>query len=110
MWKKGYNIVEDGLSAIDDIKHGDFDLHNNYFTSLQQVTKSVKKYAQADSVAAIQNQILSINTSTNKFAQESEYIQPQEKEYVNTVLSNLLLNVIRIWINWKYSLQIVFFH
>jgi hypothetical protein len=89
--KKGYSIVGDGLSAIDDIKHGDFDLHNNYFNSLKQASKSVKEYAQTDSFTAIQNQILSINTSTNKFAQESEYIQPQEKEYINTVLSNLLL-------------------
>jgi hypothetical protein len=28
--KKGYGIAQDGLKAISDIKHGDFDLHNNY--------------------------------------------------------------------------------
>ena len=33
--KKGYEIVDEGWNTVNDIKHGDFDLHNNYFTSLK---------------------------------------------------------------------------
>ena len=29
--EKGYSIVTGGLNTIKDIKHGDFNLHNNYF-------------------------------------------------------------------------------
>jgi len=30
---KGYSIAKKGLNTIQDIKHGDFDLHKNYFNN-----------------------------------------------------------------------------
>ena len=40
--KKGYDITQDGLKLISDIKHGDFDLHNDYFNSLKKVALAIK--------------------------------------------------------------------
>ena len=46
--KKGYEIVDKGWNTVNDIKHGDFDLHNNYFTSLKQVNSSTGDYGKVE--------------------------------------------------------------
>lgn len=88
--KKGYVIAQDGLKAIHDIKHGDFDFHNEYFNSLKEVNVTIKNYAQADSTENIQEEILSVNDDINKFVRDNGYIQEQEKDYIKKVMSNLL--------------------
>src|SRR5689334_12735435 len=77
--KKGYNIAQDGLKVITDIKHGDFDLHNEYFNSLNKVSTVIKNYAQTDSTANIQEEILNVNDGINKFIRDNGFIQEQEK-------------------------------
>jgi len=42
--KLGYKIAHDGWSMVNGIKHGDFDLHNNYFNSLKQVNPAISDY------------------------------------------------------------------
>lgn len=88
--KKGYDIVQQGWTAVDDIKHGDFDLHNNYFTSLKQVNGAVSNYGKIDSITSLQVIILQVNDAINKFVQDNENIQSQEKEYIRKVMDNLL--------------------
>ena len=88
--QKGYHIVEDGWSAVNDIKHGDFDLHNDYFNSLKQVNASIANYPRIDSIAAMQTQILQVNDAINKLIQDNDNVQPNETEYIKKVMSNLL--------------------
>lgn len=88
--KKGYEIVDKGWNTINDIKHGDFDLHNNYFTSLKQVNNSVRDYDKINAITNLQFQILQVDGATKKFIQGNGNIQDEEKDYINLVLSNLL--------------------
>jgi len=88
--KKGYDITQDGLKMISDIKHGDFDLHNDYFNSLKKVSVAIKDYAQADSTVYIQEEILGVNEDINKFILDNDNIQKQEKAYIKKVMFNLL--------------------
>lgn len=88
--KKGYNIVEKGWAVVNDIKHGDFDLHNNYFNSLKEVNGAIKNYGKVNSITNLQVQILQINHAVNKFTKDNANVQLQEKNYINSVMSNLL--------------------
>ena len=88
--KKGYDIMEEGWSAVNDIKHGDYDLHNSYFNSLMLVNNSIENYKTVDSITSIQMQILLVNDVLTKFTQTSDYLQSDEKEYTSKVMSNLL--------------------
>jgi len=88
--KKGYNIVEKGWAVVNDIKHGDFDLHNNYFNSLKEVNGAIKNYGKVNSITNLQVQILQINDAVNKFTKDNANVQLQEKNYINSVMSNLL--------------------
>ena len=56
--KKGYQIVSGGLNAIHTIKHGEFNLHQAYFTSLKKVNPNIKDMAM---LADILTRELSIN-------------------------------------------------
>ncbi len=88
--KKGYEIVDKGWNTISNIKHGDFDLHDNYFNSLKQVNSSVSSYDKIDGITTLQLQILQVSDATKKFIQDNETIQAGEKSYVNNVMANLL--------------------
>ncbi len=88
--KQGYDIVEEGWSMVDDIKHGDFDLHNHYFNSLKEVKRAIADYGKVDDITNLQVQILQVNVAIEKLIADNEYIQSQEKEYIEKVMSNFL--------------------
>ena len=44
--QKGYQIAEDGLHSIRDIKNGEFNLHSAYYASLTAVNPAVKNMPQ----------------------------------------------------------------
>jgi len=90
--KKGYEIVDEGWNAVNDIKHGDFDLHNNYFNSLKQVNSSIGDYDKIDGITNLQMQILQVDDGIKKFTQDNENILADEKDYINKVMANLLSN------------------
>jgi hypothetical protein len=75
---------------VNDIKHGDFDLHNNYFNSLKQVNPSISSYGKVDDITTLQTEILQVNDAINKLNADNANIQPEEKDYINKVMSNLL--------------------
>jgi hypothetical protein len=43
--EKGYKIVESGLQTVDQIKNGEFNLHNAFYTALKTVSPTVKNIA-----------------------------------------------------------------
>lgn len=88
--KQGYKIVDEGWSMVNDIKHGDFDLHNDYFNSLSEVNPSIKNYDKIENTTVLQLQIIQTNEAVQKFISDNAYIQAEEKNYINLVMSNLL--------------------
>jgi hypothetical protein len=51
--EKGYQIAEDGLHAIRDIKHVEFDLHSVYFGSLAVVNPAVRNMPQVGAIVRL---------------------------------------------------------
>jgi len=85
----GYHIVQGGLSAIHDIKNGDFNLHNNYFNSLKNVSSSVSNDSKTSGVINLQLQVLRLNTAINR-ALGNNSIQNNERVYVRAVMNGIL--------------------
>src|ERR1700754_3337498 len=76
--KKGYDIVNKGLTLISDIKHGDFDLHKDYFNSLKSVNPQIKGEAKVATILAMQAEILSNYQSYyQKFQQAGVFTQKE---------------------------------
>src|SRR3954471_3868317 len=56
--EKGYRIVQGGLSAIHEIKNGDFNLHKDYFSSLKSVSTAILNNSETNTIVDLQLQIL----------------------------------------------------
>ena len=88
--EKGYSIVSGGLNTIKDIKHGDFTLHNNYFSSLSLVSPTVKKYCKVAAIIAIQISIEKQISGTIKSCKKANMLLSSELKYLSIVFNNLL--------------------
>jgi hypothetical protein len=88
--KKGYKIVDKGLTIVGDIKQGKFDLDIEYLESLKNVNSAVSGSAKVGAIIAYQRKIMvefrRLKDSTN----ESDFLSDNEKHYVQEVYANML--------------------
>jgi hypothetical protein len=88
--KKGYKIVDKGLTTIGEIKNGTFTLDKDYLNSLKQVSPVVKNSPKVNEVIAYQN---SIRTDLRKLVEDSredENLSPDEVQYIEDVYESML--------------------
>ena len=88
--KKGYEIVNYGLTTIGNIKEGDFNLHRDYFSSLKDVNPQISKSAKIADIVAHQAFILRELKKVNNFCKGNKDFTMAEVRYVNEVYSNML--------------------
>jgi hypothetical protein len=91
--KKGYDIANKGLNLISDIKHGDFNLHQDYFNSLMQVKSPIKNDAKIAAMIAMQVQMLASYKSYSGSFQSSGVFTSQEITYLQRVFTAVLDDV-----------------
>src|SRR3954466_3372099 len=58
--EKGYSIVNEGLSQIKDIKHGDYDLHSGYFSSIKNINPTIRNYEKSIYIVELTLEVQSI--------------------------------------------------
>jgi len=87
---KGYSIAKKGLNTIQDIKHGDLNLHSSYFTSLVTVNPQIKRYAKVADILALEIDIARQVTQTIKDCKNSHQLTSAELAYLQKVFNNLL--------------------
>ena len=69
--EKGYKIAQEGLTAIGDIKHGEFNLHLDFFNSLESINPAIKKYTKVADIITRELQITSLCKATLKNMKET---------------------------------------
>ncbi len=87
--EKGYSVAREGLTAIGEIKNGEFSLHNLFFSSLQKVNPSVARYSKIAEIIADQVSIVSRFKNLFKKINTSGRINDGELSYIKTVYSSL---------------------
>jgi len=87
--QKGYGIAKDGTKLINDIKHGDFNLHNGYFNSLKSVSPAVRNYSKVASIISDQIAIQKLFRKLITYCNHVDQLTPSEKEYIRSVYSHL---------------------
>lgn len=88
--EKGYQIAEDGLHTIGDIKNGEFNLHGIFFSSLKTVSSSVKNAAEVAEIIALQISIAQQFSKSVQRYQQTGVLRGDELTYIGKVYSNLL--------------------
>jgi hypothetical protein len=87
--KKGYGILQTGLTTINQIKKGDFDLHSLFFGALQKVNPAIRSYGKIADMIAMQVQIISGCKQTLQQAVTGSMFGPGDLAYLSRVFTNL---------------------
>src|SRR5882672_6465398 len=93
--KKGYNVVNNGLTTIRNIKNGDFNLHQNFFESLKQVNPKIRKYGKVADIIAYQVRIIKETKKTLQGIREAGQFTKEEMDYCKNVFDNLLVECLK---------------
>ena len=88
--QKGYSIAKKGLTAIGDIKNGEFNLHSDYFNSLKNVNPRIKNYARVADIISCQVKIVQTYHQVYSQAKKSNAFNTGEIAYVFRVFGRLL--------------------
>lgn len=88
--EKGYEIARTGLNTIQNIKKGDFNLHRDFFGSLEIVNPKIKTYTRVADIIAYQVRIVKNISRTIKNLKESGQFNTDELDYSKAVFENLL--------------------
>lgn len=88
--QKGYSIAKQGLNTISNIKHGEFNLHTNYYNSLKTVNPSIKGYAKVTAIIALQVRIVKVYKNASGQIQQSGAFTSNETTYLNGVFARLM--------------------
>lgn len=88
--EKGYNIAHTGLTAIDNIKKGDFSLHSEYFSSLSKVSPEIKTYWKIADIIQTGVRILSACSRMSKLLKGAGLFSDEEIRYCTSVLNGVL--------------------
>ncbi|MBS1737503.1 MAG: hypothetical protein JSS98_12975 [Bacteroidetes bacterium] len=88
--QKGYKIAESGLNTINEIKHGDFNLHSDFFNSLKTVNPKIKNWAKVPDIVSLQLQIIKQAKSAVHHIRASDQFTSTEITYLQNVFNHLL--------------------
>lgn len=88
--QKGYSIAKQGLNTISDIKHGEFNLHKDYFNSLKTVNPKIKSYSKVADIIALQVNIIKVYKDAAKQVKQSGSFAVGEISYINGVFERLV--------------------
>ncbi|MBO9573555.1 MAG: hypothetical protein J7497_15310, partial [Chitinophagaceae bacterium] len=62
--RKGYEIADKGLTAIGDIKNGEFNLYRDFFSSLREVNSNLHAYSRREGIILSQNGLIKLYQRT----------------------------------------------
>jgi hypothetical protein len=88
--KAGYDIVQQGLSTIHRIKQDDFNLHEEFFSSLKRVNPNVRHYTKVIDIILMQANIIKQCKKAIKAARGSEQLSRDELLYLDQIFRSVL--------------------
>lgn len=88
--KTGYKIVNKGLTTVQNIKKGDFNLHRDVISSFKNVNPRIKDYAKVADIISYQLRIIKQTKEMLKGAREAGQFTANELDYCSMVIGNLL--------------------
>lgn len=86
--KKGYQIVDGGLSVVRDITRGEFSLHGAFISSLKKVSPAIRNDVRVAEIIALQIQILGSFSEVKA----GEYLSAADLAYIGLVQGSVTLD------------------
>src|SRR5258706_6765024 len=89
--KKGYTIAHNGLTAIENIKNGNFNLDRDFFKSLKNVKPAISNSVKVVDIIAFQYSIIHDMKDVYQFCQNNKHFTPEEVRYVARIHTSMLI-------------------
>lgn len=100
--KKGYSTVRRGLTTIENIKNGNFNLDRDFFNGLKNVNPAIAGSAKVADIMAFQYYITRDMGRVYSFCSSNSDFTAEEVRYVARVHTNLITltdaNISELWI------------
>ena len=93
--EKGYKIASSGLHTISDIKNGEFNLHEVFFSSLKTVNPKIKNAAEVAEIIALQISIVNNFKKAIQTYKSSSYFNNDEMSYISNVYGALTADCLK---------------
>lgn len=93
--EKGYKIASSGLHTISDIKNGEFNLHEVFFSSLKTVNPKIKNAAEVAEIIMLQISIVNHFKKAIQTYKASSYFSSDEMTYIGNVYSALVADCVK---------------
>lgn len=87
--KSGYKIVSTGVSIINKIKTGDFNLHRDFFGALNSVNPKIKNYSKVAEILTLNIGAVNRLKNTERIAQSSLF-PGWQNQYIKQVIEHSL--------------------
>jgi hypothetical protein len=88
--KKGYDIADKGLTAINDFKDGEFSLHREFFGARKTVNPHLANSAKVADIIAFQVFVIRNLKSLNQFCANANGLTPEDVRYITSVYLNMI--------------------
>ncbi|WP_431217147.1 hypothetical protein ACQ86N_22955 [Puia sp. P3] len=88
--EKGYQLVRQGLTTIGDIKQGDLNIHQLFFTSLQVVSPEIRNYVKIADILTMQASMLSAYHAGYEEAKAANLFSAADINYINSLFQGIL--------------------
>jgi hypothetical protein len=88
--KQGYDIAENGLTVIGDIKDGTFNLHKDYFNSLKQVSPIVGNAPKLNDILTYQRVIIHDMRKLCDDTRADQNFTSAEVSYIGAIYQDML--------------------
>ena len=88
--KQAMTIAKTGLTTINDINHGDFSLHSDFFASLKKINPKIERLAKVADIIALQvNIVKNYHRDINRLKNSGQFSDAEIK-YISSVFGKLL--------------------
>lgn len=88
--REGYKIAKEGLNTIGDLSRGEFNLHQNYFTSLKIVNPRIRNYQKVAEIIDLQLRIVNGYQQVSSGIFQTEAFSPVDLQYITGAYSRLI--------------------
>ena len=93
--EKGYKIASSGLHTISDIKNGEFNLHELFFSSLKTVNPKIRNAAEVAEIIALQISIVNHFKKAIQSYRAGGYFSSDEMTYIGNVYGGLMADCLK---------------
>lgn len=91
--QKGYSIARDGWETVRHITKGEFDLHADYFRSLEKVNPAIKRYGTVATIVSSEARTVKAVVALRNHIRNAENFDEGEVRYLHAVLDGLLSHI-----------------